>query len=318
MSKQRIGLFFHTDLDGFYSALAVANQFDLEPDLLLSVEYGRNYQEQIAQLDQAIILDFAENFGGDKTSLWADHHIRKDQPQAETTINGEAQSCLRLLSNKNVVSNVDESIIKHIDTVDSASYDFDTDYTPEDFLFPTFQHEVDKYVVLNQLLRKNRKRGIAEKIFDKDVFDIDVYLYKIEKERNPKVVKYNDYIDAKRNLLEKVSSDKDRYIQLYDRVPLILTREFSREDWIGWDLNLFAYLLNESPFIVIAYEFNNSLNFQVARNLFNSGNLELAEILEGVEEELNGHEGILNFRYDNKSEAIEKLDVIVSKIAKHL
>lgn len=318
MAEEKIGLFFHTDLDGFYSALAVANHFELDPDILLSVEYGRNYNEHISKLDQAIILDFAENFGGEKTILWADHHIRKDQPAAQTVVNGEAPSCLRLLKSRGVIDNIDESIIKHVDTVDGAAYEFNDSYTPEDFLFPTFKHEVDKYVVLNQLLRKNRKRGIAEKIFDKDIFDVDVYLYKIESERNPKVVKYDDYISAKRNLLEQVTSDRNRYIQIYDGVPLILTREFSRDDWVGWDLNMFAYLLQNSPFMVVTYEFNNSFNLQVVRNIFHPTDIELNEILEGIEEELNGHEGILNFRYDNKSEGITKLDTIVSKIANHL
>lgn len=318
MSDEKVGLFFHTDLDGFYSALAVANQFELEPSLLLSVEYGKSYADQISQIDEAIIVDFAENFGGEKTSLWVDHHIRKEQPKAQNTVNGDAPSCLRLLKEQEVVDNVDESVIKHIDTVDSASYDFSGTYSTEDFLFPSFQHEIDKYVILNQLIRKNRKRGIAEKIFDKDIFDVDVYLYKIESETNPKVVKYADYINSKRELLDKIISDRDKYIQIYDKIPLILTREFDFSDWKGWDLNVFSYLLSDSPFMVIAYEFNNSLSFQVVRNIFNPSESKLPDILEGVEDELSGHEGILSFRHDDKSEAIEQLDVIVSKLAEHL
>lgn len=313
------GLFFHTDLDGFYSALTVANQFELEPDLIMSVEYGKDYSKERDQLDELIILDYSENFGGEKTTLWVDHHIPGEgQIQAQNTVIGEAPSCVRLLSDRELISNLDEHSMSLIDVVDSASYEFDSTYTPEDLLFPTFKHEVDRYVVLNQLLRKNRKRGIAEKIFDSSVTDVDVFLYKIESETNPKVVKYNDWLQSKRDLVEKMVGNQDDFIQLYDGVPLLLTRQFDYEDWAGWDMNIFGYLMNESPFLIVAYEFNGGLSLQVFRNIFCPSEIQISDALKDLPYEQNGHETILNYRFSNKSDGAEALDLIISNLSEHL
>lgn len=315
----KTGLFFHTDLDGFYSALTVANQFELQPHTLLSIEYGKDYSQYVNELDDLIILDFSENFGGEKTTLWVDHHLRSEEHiPAKTTILGEAPSCVRLLNDQGVIDNLTDKELKLIDIVDSANYDFNSEYTPEDLLFPTFKHEVDKYVVFNQLLRKNRKRGLAEKILDPEVTDIDVYLYKIEKDKNPKLVQYKDWMEAKRTLIEKMAENTDDYIQIYDGVPLLLTRQFKYEDWAGWDMNIFGYLMDSHPFLIVAYEFNGGLSIQVFRNIFRPSDVQISEALSNIPYEQNGHETILNYRFDNKREGTEALDIIISNLSKHL
>jgi hypothetical protein len=317
-------ILFHGDLDGLYSGLLffLQNENQLTIDEIRSVDYGQDHSTLKDQFDNFFVFDFAENPGGEKTVLWVDHHLRQGENGASCHVIGESPSCVRLLIDRNVVSKnlLAEEDVKCIDIVDSASYNWSNEFKHENLIFPSLtKGKLDRYIALNQLLRKNRKNGLAEKLFVTTSLKVDVLLYSIEKDTNYKTLKYKAFMDNKQKLLNKLSKGIDKYIKYFDEIPVLFTKEFTQEDWKGYDFNVFGYLVNKSPYLIVIYDFDNGINIQVARNAFcNTKSDSVYSIIKEEVSDPRGHEGIMNVSFTNQNEAITKLDSIIKKLALHL
>ena len=313
---KEIGILFHTDLDGFYSAVCLykdnfnSNQVGLEP-----IEYGMDLSYQLERYKRFIVLDFAENVGGKKTILWADHHLRdSENSEAETTIVEEALSCVSLLVNKKIIK-LDQKAVDFIDIVDSANYDFNG-YRKEDVLLPGTNFELGKYILLNQLLRRNRKTNLVKRLAYSKTLDIDEMLERIEKDRDPAVIKKDRYFQSKIKLMENLFADKEKYIKIIDKIPILFTKHFSHQDWRGYDPNLLGYLEQSSPYLINFFEFNEEISVQVYSNSFYKNfYLPITSVVENEFESLRGHSNILNFRFSDKEEALNTVNKIVSKLS---
>jgi hypothetical protein len=279
------------------------------------IEYGMDLSYQLSRYSKFVVLDFGENVGGKNTILWADHHLRNiESSEAEVTIIEEAPSCVSLLVKKNIID-LDSKTIKYIDTVDSANYDF-KDYRKEDLLLPSEGFELGKYILLNQLLRKNRKTNLVKRLAYSKILDIDQLLEKIEKDRDPNVVKKDRYMMSKVQLMERFLADREKYVKYVGKIPILFTKAFSRQDWKGYDPNILGYLEQESPYLMNFFEFHEEVSAQVYTNPFHTDiHPTISSLLQDEFNELRGHDSILNFRFKDKEEALESLDKIVSKLS---
>jgi hypothetical protein len=310
---------FHSDADGLYSASAYyIGQGKPEIDGYRSIDYGIDHSSLKDQYENFWIFDYAENIGGEKTTLWVDHHLRRDRTNtAELEIIEEAPSCVRLLARKGMIEMPEEDI-KCIDIVDSGNFVWSKSFTKEDLLFPEPKNKLSKFLIFNQLLRKNRKHGLAERLFDKENLSVDTLLYCIQKDSD--AVKYDEYMTNKQHLFDKLYTH-NRYINFFDEIPVLFTREFTKEDWRGYDMNMVGYVGQQSPFIILVFDMEDRINVQVLRNVFFDGprKRSVFEILKDtIEGDPRGHENILNFTYKNQKEAITKLDTIISKLSAEL
>jgi hypothetical protein len=317
-------IIFHGDLDGLYSALLFKKAIGDEIEIAKahSVDYGQDHSTLKHQYDNFFIFDFADNIGGEKTRLWVDHHLRQGENGAELTVIEESPSCVRLMLDFEIIPEnlIPETHVQYIDAVDSASYVWSSAFSKEELIFPDLKNgELSKFIALNQLLRKNRKFGIAEKLFYNESTDIDVLHYRIEKDRGQKTVKYMPFMEAKQRLMERLVSDNDKYIKWFSGIPVLFTKEFSTKDWRGYDMNMFGYLVNKSPFLIIIFDMSNGINVQVTQNIFFDGKSETVySIIKDAVTEVRGHEGIMNFSFSDYDSAIENLDLIIAKLAEHL
>ena len=312
----------HGDLDGFYSAVLLAREFHDEIDAVIPVEYGKSHAYLKDRYDKFIIVDFAENIGNGKTILWIDHHLRQ-RNGAKNQILEKAPSCVRLIQKSKVVNDPEltESIVSNIDMVDSASFPFGEVFEPIDLLFPNpYDGELQKYIVLNQLLSKNRKTGLFLELIMLNTLSIEQLLHAVEKSKIPKIKKYDKYMRAKQQLIEKTIRKKNM-IEDFDGVPVLFTRGFSKEDWIGFDRNIVAYLRQKAPYFAIVFDFAYGINIQIIINPFLKAKKKIespATILEKHFDNLRGHEGILNFSFKDKEEAIKSLDLIINNLSQYL
>lgn len=314
-------LLAHGDLDGFYSAVLLAREFHDEIDAVIPIEYGKDHSYLKDRYDKFIICDYAENIGGDKTILWVDHHIRQSNG-AKNCIIEDAPSCVRLIQKSGIVKDVEltEEIISNIDMVDSATFSFGNSFKEIDLLFPNpHEGELQKYIILNQLLSRNRKTKLFLELIMLNTLDINQLLDAVEKSNLPKVKKYDRCMTAKQDLVERIMDRK--MIEDFSGVPVLFTKQFDKNDWPGYDKNIVAYLRQKSPYFAVVFDFSSGINIQVMANSFLRSKKEFkspASILEEHFEELRGHEGILNFSFKNKEEAIESLDLIIDNLAQNL
>src|SRR6056297_1749732 len=296
------GLIFHNDLDGLYSALAIIKSNQFEIDKVFPVDYGKSHNGIKDQCDEFIIVDYADNITEEKTSLWIDHHINGKEDLPENSIVKESPSCLRLLANAGISSSkLDPEIIKAIDIVDSANYPFDKGYSQIDVLFPSVDNTIGQATMLNQLLMKNRKTNISIELLIEDTFDLSTLLYRFNNSKSAKI-KVEDYYNAKQKFTDKLlSDDNGEYIQYFENIPILITKEFSKKDWKGYDRNVFYFAVREHPYTITTFDFGYSFNFQISKNIFydNKKTKDLDLIFEN-EEDLRGHKNILNFTYENK------------------
>lgn len=315
-------LIAHGDLDGFYSAVLLAREFHDQIDAVIPVEYGKDHSYLKDRYDKFIICDYAENIGGDKTILWVDHHLRQLNG-AKNQIIEKAPSCVRLLQKSDVIDDPEltEAIVSNIDMVDSASFPFGEVFEPLDLLFPNpYESELEKYIILNQLLSKNRKTGLFVELIMLNTLSIDQLIYSLNKSHSPKVKKYDMYMRAKQKLVEKIMKS-NTMIEDFDGVPVLFTKGLSKNDWVGFDKNIVAYLHQKSPYFIIVFDFAHGINIQVIINPFLRSKREIespASILETLFDNLRGHEGILNFSFDDKEEAIKSLDLIINNLSRYL
>jgi len=309
---------FHSDCDGLHSAIAYYLAQG-KPELAgyHSIDYGIDHSNLKDRYDEFWIFDYADNVGGDKTTLWVDHHLRRDDTCKGIEIIEEAPSCVRLLARKNMIQ-MPEKDIACIDIVDSGNYTWSDSFTKEDLLFPEPKNRLSKYIILNQLLRKNRKHGLAERLFNIETLDVDTNLYCIEKDSS--ALKYTEYMANKQRLFDKLYVH-NQFIKYFDEIPVLFTKDLTREDWKGYDLNMVGYVTQQSPFMILVFDMDNGINVQVLRNVFFDGPVKksIVEILKDViEGEPRGHENILNFTYKTHNEAITKLDAIIAKLKEEL
>jgi len=310
----------HNDLDGLYSAMLFYNSHDIPIREFRSIDYGQDHSTLKDQFDNFFIFDFSENPGGEKTTLWVDHHLRQ-KDGAEFQVIGKAPSCVRLMVDKGIINKdlLPEEDLLCIDRVDSATYNW-SEINPEELIFPTIKNgKIGKYITLNQLLRKNRKNGLAEKLFSSPL-NIDVLLYKIEKDGGPKTIKYGAYIESKRKLLERMTKESEKYIKYFSGVPVLFTKDFTQKDWKGYDLNLFGFLVKTSPYLIIIFDFTSGINVQIVKNTFYEGEVEpiYGIIKEDLDGDPRGHESIINLSFKTHREAITKLDSVIKKLSAHL
>jgi hypothetical protein len=311
----------HSDLDGFYSAVLLARQFYDEVDSVMPVDYGKDYSYLKDRYDKFIICDFADNIGKEKTILWVDHHLRQTNGGKNQIIK-PAPSCVRLLVESQVIEDdeLTESMISNIDMVDSASFPFGQVFKPIDLVFPDPKDgEIQKYVTLNQLLNKNRKTDLFIELIMLNTLNVKVLLNAVDKSKSRKIKKYEKYMEAKSNLIDKII--KRQMVEYFDEIPVLFTKDFSKEDWIGFDKNIVAFLEKKAPYYIIVFDFKNGINIQLIVNPFVAAKRKVkspASILEKDFDELRGHESILNFSFNDKEEAVKNLDLIINKMSVYL
>jgi hypothetical protein len=272
--------------------------------------------------DNFWVFDFAENPGEEKTVLFIDHHLHQSPTSAKMFLIEESPSCVRVLRNhdmcpENIISEED---IKCIDIVDSGNFVWSEEFSKEDLLLPEPKNQLSKFVILNQLLRKNRKWALAEKLFENGSLSVDVNLYKIENDNGIKTLKYNTYSANKQRLIEKIKSNRDKYIKYLSEIPVLFTKGFTQEDWKGYDLNILGYLEADRPFMVIVFDMAGSINVQIVRNVFYDGakKKSILESLAPIIKDPRGHENILNFSYKDRTEAFTQLDLMIAKLSEEL
>lgn len=321
MKKESICWLAHGDLDGLYSSLLYYHFLNKPKiDYFMSVEYGQDYSYLKFRFDNFLIFDFAENIGGDKTLLHVDHHLRVNSVKAQKEIIYNSLSCVSLMRDKVAwpVDALSDEDVSCIDAIDSGNYKWSSDFTKEDLLLPEPNNRLSKFIILNQLLRKNRKRELAEVLFQTRSLDVDENLSLIEEQNS--ITKYKTYTENKQKLIEKIMKDPDKYIKRFSEIPVLFTKEFTQEDWKGYDLNILGYLASKSPFIIIVFDMADVINTQIVRNAFYSGEPKktVLSILENSIGEPRGHENILNFTFTDGLEASTKLDAIISKLSAEL
>lgn len=317
-------LLFHGDLDGLYSALSYyrSRMNEADVDGVLSVEYGQEHPGLVNKYDMFYIFDYADNPCGSKTMLLVDHHLHQAPTGAQQEIIGKSPSCVSLLRDKGLLALdlISDEDVACIDAVDSGDYKWSDVFTKEDLLLPEPKNQLCKFVILNQLLRKNRKHGLSERLFAGGSLKVDVSLYEIENDRGIKTVKYNTYIQNKQKLIEKLMVDREKYVKKFSGIPVLFTKEFTQEDWKGYDLNIIGYLEEEAPFFVLVFDMGGKVNLQIVRNVFYKGapKKPILEILGDSIDSPRGHENILNFTYANGDEASLKLDAMLNKLTAEL
>ncbi len=317
-------ILFHGDLDGLYSAILFynTNKDDLNIDEIRSIEYGQDHSTLYDQFDEFFVFDFAENPGGDKTILWVDHHIKQGEDLAELSVVKETASCVQLMIESKIASRdiLSEKDVEYINMVDSAKFPWSDDFTYEDFLFPDPDKDrLSKFIVLNQLLRKNRKFGLAEKLFLTNDLDVERLLSRIENDKHEKTTKYSYMLECRQKLMEKMIANTDEYIKYFDKVPILFTKKFSQKDWKGYDLNILGYLANKSPYMIVIFDFGRDVNIQITRNIFCEGEHDsVYQIIKDEIDDPRGHEGIINMTFENSIEAIKKIDKITKLLSEHI
>lgn len=314
----------HSDLDGLYSALLFYHTVkdEIQIDEIRGIDYGQDHSTLYDQYDNFFVFDFAENPGEDKTVLWVDHHLRQEESSAQMSVFEESPSCVRLMINKDLVRKdiLSEEDLNCVDAVDSATFNWES-IKKEDILFPNINgSKLEKFLLLNQLLRKNRKRGLLEKLFVKEAVDIDRLLQFVEADNGPKTVKYKEYIDVKSKLIEKIITDEEnKYIKYFSGTPILFTKSFSFQDWKGYDLNILGYLANSSKYMIVVFDFSSGTNIQIARNMFYDGPVpSLFNIIKEEVDDPRGHEGIINISFKTRDEAVDKIDKIVALLEPHV
>lgn len=316
------GLIFHNDLDGLMSAMLIVESDIFEVERVFPVDYGQNHTGIKEQCDQFVIVDYADNITEEKTVLWLDHHLKEEGFQLpDSAVIEEAPSCVRLLQKSGMIEGTQlaEEDINCIDIVDSADYEFGESLTPEDVLFPNIHTKLGQYIALNQLLMKNRKKNLSMTLISEMSLDPKTMLYRTSK-AGPNIIDYDQYMERKQKLMEKIISNPDEYIQYFSGIPVAITRTFAQHDWKGYDRNLFYYLANDCPYIIVTFDMGGQFNFQVSRNLFSTiqPKKDVYSAIKSVVDEVRGHENILNFSFDNKNEGLAKLDEIIALLSKEL
>jgi hypothetical protein len=313
---KKTGLIFHNDLDGLYSAKLIINS-EYEIDDVFPADYGMNIPSSADLCDNFISVDFAENIFGEKTELFVDHHIRSNRSSgAKKEIIKEAPSCVDLLLKEGIVDDdlISGNDLECINAVDTATFDLD----PEDVLFPDLKTEMGRYIMLNELMRKNRKSNMSLLLLMENTFDINSLLYIINSS-NSKFVKTKTYFDYKMKFFEKFKKNRNKFVKEFSGIPALFTSGFSQYDWKGYDRNIFNYLYQDSPFTIIVFQMNNEIHVQIQRNIF-AGQLKVS-LYEMIKDEIEiprGHDNILMFTFKDLNEAIIKLDNIISIISENI
>lgn len=315
------GLIFHNDLDGLMSAMLIVESEAFNIEKVFPVDYGHDHAGIKDQCSQFVIVDYADNITEEKTVLWLDHHLKEEGFKLpEAAIIKEAPSCVRLLKDSGMADDTElsEEDVKCIDIVDSADYPLD-EIGPEDVIFPDINTKLGQWTALNQLLMKNRKKNLSVILISEMIMDPKTMLYKAEK-AGKHILGFDEYMQRKQKLMEKIIASPDEYIQYFSGVPVAITRTFSQYDWKGYDRNLFYYLANESPYVVVTFDMGGQFNFQVSRNLFAKVQPEkdVYTVIKDVVDEIRGHENILNFSFEDKNEGLAKLDEIIDLLSKEI
>jgi hypothetical protein len=312
---------FHGDLDGLYTAILYSKLFpEIKVDYFQSVEYGVEHPTLNNQFDQFYIFDFAENIGEQKTVLLIDHHLRRnEEAKAQAEIIRESLSCVSLLMATNPNNLLSAQDVSFIDCVDSGIYKWTDIFTKEDLLIPEPNSRLNRFILLNQLLRKNRKNSLAEKLFEKGALNVDLSLYQIENDRGTKTLKSQTYLNNKVKLVDKLFANRNKYIKVYSGIPVLFTKDLTQEDWKGYDSNILGYIEMSSPFLIIVFDMAGSINIQIMRNTFYEGEKRsIIDILGDSVVNPRGHKNILNFSYKSSNEATKQLDLMISKLAAEL
>lgn len=313
-------LLYHDDLDGLYSAILFKISEITEIAYALSIEYGKDYSYLSDKFDNFIILDFADNIMGAKTVLWVDHHLRDGDEVNSFTVKGESPSCVSLMMENSIIDSklLSADVKEYIDIVDSADYDWSR-YKKEDILLPNINFELGKYIILNQLLRKNRKIALAENLYKTASLDVNEMLLNIEKNNNPKITKYKKYINSKQSLIEKILKNKDKYIKRVSGIPILFTKKFEMTDWKGYDFNILSYLEVNSPYVVVVFDFGREVNVQIAKNIFcEKPSKDVYSILKDMIPDPRGHKNILNLTFKGTESTILELSPMLNKLGKYL
>lgn len=316
------GLIFHADLDGLYSAKLILNS-DYKIDEAYAVDYGRDYSDIVKNQKEFISVDFAENIAGEKTILFVDHHIRNENRSsgAKKEVIEKSESCVKLLITKRLVSQnlISEEDCKYINIVDSASF-IESKVNPIDIIFPDINSKLGKYILLNDLLRKNRKSNLQLYLLDQETMDINTLLYKTEK-FSDSILKYEKYSQFKMQFYEKLEKNKEKFVKEFGEIPALFTKNFSQFDWKGYDKNIFNYLYKDKPFTMLVFEMNDKINVQIQKNPFCEEALKMKSLYESVKniiKEPRGHENILMISFENIKDAINNLDNIISVISENM
>jgi hypothetical protein len=310
-------LIIHNDLDGFYSGLLLLHSSKYQIDNVIPVEYGNDYSYLKDRYSNFIIADYSNNIGSEKTILWIDHHVRQENCAKKTVI-AESPSCVSLIMKENLAQEnlISKKVIDYIDTVDSVNFKFDENFRQEDVIFPEYDNELCKYIILNNLLSKNKKTNLVNELLLLNTLDINTFLHYIDNTKDHSVMKYNKYINTKKIFFDKLAKERKNFIKHFSGIPVLFTHNFTRNDWIGYDRNVFAYLMCHCPILIVSYNMNNKISYQVLNNFFyGKTKVSLYDTLKNDFSDLKGHKNILNFTFDDNEKALKNLDLIIQKIS---
>ena len=313
-------LIYNNDLDGLYSAkLMLKSKYHISDSI--PVDYGKDYSYLINKYDKFIFVDFSENFAEDRTELFIDHHIRNFKSYgAKKEIVEQSPSCLNVIIKNKIVESesISESYLKAINIVDSADYR-NTKLNAIDVIFPDLNTDLSKFILLNDLLRKNRKTNLSLKLLTNETFDVSSMLYQIEKSKYCKIKRKN-YMENKMMFYDKLESKINSYCVDISGVPVLFTRHFSIKDWGGWDRNIFNFLKLNSPFTAIVFEMNNLINVQIQKNPFCKKVIEesLYKKVKHLVKDPRGHENILMLTFKDSIESMTALNDIINTISENI
>lgn len=181
-SGKKVALYFHDDLDGIYSAIAMKGY--LEKNGFDIVKYGIvNYQEgwNNTELDPNLIniaLDYAENVKG--IDVYIDHHGEfKDNENKELkAIKTKTSSAYEGIMDQLGLP-VDSTVLNVIDMIDSAKYDeYNIDVKKIlTFDIKDFKNKYEFAAVFNQLLKRSDYKTFIEVVAN--CKDINPSIYNI-------------------------------------------------------------------------------------------------------------------------------------------
>lgn len=178
---KEVALYFHDDLDGIYSAIAMKGY--LEKKNFDIVQYGIvNYQEgwTTTVLDPELIniaLDYAENI--ENIDVYIDHHGEFKEGEnegAETAVKTKTSSAYEGIMDQLGLP-VDSTVVNVIDMVDSAKYD---DYNIDikniiTFDFKDFKNKLEFAAAFNQLLKRSDHKTFIEVVANTKDINPSIY-----------------------------------------------------------------------------------------------------------------------------------------------
>ena len=180
---KKVSLYFHDDLDGIYSAVAMKGYLEkkgFEIEQFGIVNYQEGWTTTVLNPELInIALDYAENVKG--IDVYIDHHGEFKEGEdkiEETSVKTKTSSAYEGIMDQLGLP-VDSTVVNVIDMVDSAKYD---DYEVDikkiiTFDFKDFKNKLEFAAAFNQLLKRSDHKTFIEVVANTK--DINPSIYNI-------------------------------------------------------------------------------------------------------------------------------------------